>query len=365
MAVGAGLVLEAATVGAGHDEAAAREAVGKVLDALGHDRVLAEGRVGVDAVGEVRGRAVAAHVPQVGVYVEGHLDAVAAVPQRANRAAPVELKVARHHVLVVLEATTRHHDAVVRADLAGLAVLLNLDTDDGLGLGVLDELGAAGVVPEVDVGLRERVVAVDLEQLAVEADADGESLALFCAFVLGELAGFDGVAESRVAQAVPVDAHVVDQSIGKGYLAVDEGGDDVLVVGTLAVQRLVILDKLLAVSAGAHDLRAVAAVAAGLPLGGDVEKQHAGTLTGGVDGRGQAGEARAHDDDVVLAVPWDGVGIGAGRGFGGEGRDGDGGRSDAEGGTGKEGPTSNLSHGGNPLCFKGCEWVGSHPDVAL
>ena len=168
-----------------------------------------------------------------------------------------------------------------------------------------------------------------------------------------------------MAQAVPVDAHVVDQSIGKGNLAVDEGGDDVLVVGTLAVQRLVVLDELLAVGSGAHDLRAVAAVAAGLPLGGDVEKQHAGTLTGGVDGSGQAGEARAHDDDVVLAVPRDGVGIGAGRGLGGEGRDGDGGRSDAEGGTGKEGPTSNLSHGGNPLYFKGCEWVGSHPDVAL
>ena len=297
-----------------HDDDAAGE-VAQVVERLGvlilvhHEGDAAE-REAVALIG--------LHVPQIGADAHGHLHAVAGVEQGAGRRALGEAQEVLDHLLVVLEAAHGHDDAVLGADVHGLAGLVDLHADDGAADRILEELRGRGHVPHVDVVAHGHdLVAVGLPQRGVaHVVAHGQHVQRLAAFELGVLGDEHGDHRLGGGVLLPIeevllgDAEEVAQHGLRLGEALGVGVHELVVDGEIAGHGLVVGEHGLLVVGVQDDLAAEARVAALHALRGLIDEQHLRAGVGGVAGGHGTGTAEADDDDVVLAVPSDGVGEG-------------------------------------------------------
>ena len=262
----------------------------------------------------------------------------------------MELVEARHHevldhLVIGLEATACHDDALGRLDADLLVALLHADAEDLLGGRILNEMCDLGVI-------------VDRDGIGVAVLDDGVDVvpgALAAALAVESLVEVD---HHRVLVGVGV-LHAVELLGGAvGVVLGDVGADDVLaeplghelgglghslalLVGRATVgQGLPVVKRALA----RHDVEIAAAhgaVAAGVLLRSLLENLHLGALDSSRNGGSLAGIAIAHDDNVGLDVPCLGNGVGVACGLVGKGNGSHAKRAggDAGGGTLQEGTT--------------------------
>ena len=95
-------------------------------------------------------RFVAVHVPQVGAGLEAHAHAVALVVDAPERGEARCAQVVLLHERIVLEAAAGEDHAVEGADEHRLALFLDLDADDRLGLRLLDQMDGRRLEPHAD-----------------------------------------------------------------------------------------------------------------------------------------------------------------------------------------------------------------------
>ena len=290
-----------------HVEAAAVLAHGDtvLLQVVGVERARAERSVlQVAGVHPEAGRVV--HVPHVGAGAGGHDVAVARVARECERGGRAHAAVAFEELGVVLVTTAAHDDAVVRLD-RGAAGHAAHDLARGH---VLDERGEAAVravvhgrvllgVAHLVVQVAEQVGLGELVRLGARALGAGPGVELA---VLGL-----GTRLVRVAQREVVHREAAgEQPLQVLVDAGGEGLEHVVGDGLAALGGGHVLQVLHGVGLVVRAEEEVA-VAHGRAAGGRIALFHEDDLLlGGLlrerDGGGEAGDARAHDEDVALLV---------------------------------------------------------------
>ena len=90
-------------------------------------------------------------MPQLRAYLLAHLDTVAGIEKTAQRRIVDDVQVLLHHILVVFESAGRHNHTVQGTDIDFSTVPADLDTDDDLGVWILNQLQSRRCVPYINL----------------------------------------------------------------------------------------------------------------------------------------------------------------------------------------------------------------------
>ena len=230
-----------------------------------------------------------------------------------------DAQVVLDHLPVALEAAAGKHDAGVRADAQLRALVLDDDAQDGLCLGVLDEVLGRGLEPHGDVvGLAFDAALHGGVHEAVEAHVVRghrvDRLGVLKLGILGAHPLVDGcdVQAGRGAVVLVLggvfapDAGLLctqlAEDVGRGGQALGVGAHDLVVLVHLPTKVVQVALEGVDVLGVHGNLAAEAGVAALFTFGGGVDKQDLRAVLGGIEGRRAAGGTVADDDDIVRLV---------------------------------------------------------------